>query len=466
MRLSAILVQFMRNRRVNGSIFISHLHSFKSLFLLSFILGVCNSESLIAVPSYARQTGMACAACHNSFPELNAFGRQFKLNGYTLSTLKNIEATDDKEKVKLSLSPFAPLSGMVMTSFTHMAEKLPNSQNDNVEFPQQLSLFYAGQIAPHLGTFIQLTYDAQSGAIGMDNADIRYSNHIALGEKDWTYGFTLNNNPGVQDVWNTLPAWGYPYSSSGTVPNPSAATLIEGALAGQVAGLGTYGLINNLLYYEISVYRSAPQAAVNPPDSSSVNVIKGITPYWRLALQHQFGSNYFMIGAFGLSSNLYPTAPSGLYDKYSDLGFDLQYEHTLSNSSITIHSSIIRENRTLDASFASGNAANASSNLTSFKLNGNIFFQKGFGLTLGYFKVTGSSDAGLFAPAPISGSANGSPASNGILAQLDFQPWLNTKISLQYVDYGKFNGGVNNYDGSGRNASQNNNLYLLLWFSF
>ena len=37
-----------------------------------------------AVPSFARQTGQACVACHISFPELTPYGRYFKLMGYTL----------------------------------------------------------------------------------------------------------------------------------------------------------------------------------------------------------------------------------------------------------------------------------------------------------------------------------------------------------------------------------------------
>jgi hypothetical protein len=32
--------------------------------------------------------------------------------------------------------------------------------------------------------------------------------------------------------------------------------------------------------------------------------------------------------------------------------------------------------------------------------------------------------------------------------------------------YTKFNGARNNYDGSGRNASDNNTLYLLAWLVF
>jgi hypothetical protein len=38
-----------------------------------------------AVPAFARQTGLGCTACHTQhFPTLNAMGRKFKLDGYTL----------------------------------------------------------------------------------------------------------------------------------------------------------------------------------------------------------------------------------------------------------------------------------------------------------------------------------------------------------------------------------------------
>jgi len=47
-----------------------------------------------------------------------------------------------------------------------------------------------------------------------------------------------------------------------------------------------------------------------------------------------------------------------------------------------------------------------------------------------------------------------------------YLPWLNTKLQLQYVGYDKFNGMRTNYDGSGRNASNNNTLYGLIWVNF
>src|SRR5664280_566750 len=37
-----------------------------------------------ALPSFARQTGQPCGACHTDFPGLTPFGRRFKLGGYTL----------------------------------------------------------------------------------------------------------------------------------------------------------------------------------------------------------------------------------------------------------------------------------------------------------------------------------------------------------------------------------------------
>src|ERR1700738_285834 len=37
-----------------------------------------------ALPSFARQTGQPCGACHTDFPALTPFGRRFKIGGYTL----------------------------------------------------------------------------------------------------------------------------------------------------------------------------------------------------------------------------------------------------------------------------------------------------------------------------------------------------------------------------------------------
>jgi hypothetical protein len=355
---------------------------------------------------------------------------------------------------------------MFQTSFTHLNTKQPGTQNDNIEFPQQLSLLYGGGIAPHLGMFIQMTYEGQSGTIGLDNTDLRYANNTTLFGKGLLYGFTLNNNPTVQDVWNSTPAWGFPYASSGVAPTPSEATMVEGGLEQAVAGLGAYALFNNLVYGEFSIYRSSPLGVPAPPDSTASMIIKGVSPYWRVALQKNWNKHYLEIGTFGLSTQLYPEGVSGLNNGYLDLGFDLQYEYAMNIGNVVLHSSFVNEKQSLKASFDAGESANEEISLNSFKVDGTIYFQKGFAATLGYFAVSGDEDNGMYTPESVNGSSTGVPNSNGFIAQLDFLPWYNTNFSLQYVFYNKFNGAKTDYDGFGRNATDNNTIYLLVWVNF
>ncbi|TLZ63781.1 MAG: cytochrome C, partial [Gammaproteobacteria bacterium] len=54
----------------------------------ALLLSVLTAPAALAVPSFARQTGMACEACHTVYPELTHFGRVFKANGYVLANLK------------------------------------------------------------------------------------------------------------------------------------------------------------------------------------------------------------------------------------------------------------------------------------------------------------------------------------------------------------------------------------------
>jgi hypothetical protein len=42
----------------------------------------------------------------------------------------------------------------------------------------------------------------------------------------------------------------------------------------------------------------------------------------------------------------------------------------------------------------------------------------------------------------------------------------NLKLGIQYTIYTVYNGGGRNYDGFGRNASDNNTLFLYAWLAF
>lgn len=420
--------------------------------------------SAAAIPSFSRQTGLACNACHTTFPQLTGFGRLFKLNGYTLTGLQVVQTGARTPTLKIDLIP--PVSTMVLSSGTRLKTALPGTQNDDAEFPQELSLFLGEEISPKMGTFIQFTYEPAEGTFGLDNSDLRFASHAKLASKNVLYGLTLNNNPSVQDVWNSTPVWGFPFASSPVAPSPAAAPVITGTLAQQVAGLGAYTLWNNLVYGELSVYRSAPQGGSHPPDSTATNIVQGVAPYWRVALQRVWGAQYVEVGTYGLYAKLYPTGVTGPTNRFTDIALDAQYERPVGAGNFAAHATWIHERQALDAAFAAGSSTNPSNTLNTVKADASLYTAARVGGAVSYFSTTGNADALLYAAAPVTGSSTGRPSSNGVIAELDAMPWLNTRFAVQYVVYGKFNGATSGYDGFGRNASDNDTLYLLAWLVF
>src|SRR6201997_5447466 len=253
----------------------THGEGFRNLI----VMGILAAASLAAVsparavPSFARQTGMACEACHTVYPELTHFGRVFKANGYILTNTKQVRDVTGKKEELLSLAQTVPLSIMAQISYTQMKTSVPDlssagapgvAQNGTAGFPQQLSLFYAGKIAPNFGAFFQLTYANDSGTIGIDNTDLRFADTTLLSNNSpLTYGISLNNNPTVQDLWNTIPAWGFPFAGSNANVSPLAGAGGDWALPPDVAGLTGYLFLDESLYAEAGVYRSAKQGTTN-----------------------------------------------------------------------------------------------------------------------------------------------------------------------------------------------------------
>ena len=166
--------------------------------------------------------------------------------GYTDKTKNSTvpAPTPDKRRPALEMLQAFPLGVWFETSFTSTQKALSGSQNGSFEFPQDISLFLAGAWSEHLGSFLQVTYDAQADHFGMDNTDIRYARKTQKSGKDWIYGITFNNNPTVEDLWSSTPAWGYPFMANDSAPGPAAGAIIQGGLAQDVAGDGGYSSFN------------------------------------------------------------------------------------------------------------------------------------------------------------------------------------------------------------------------------
>ena len=438
------------------------------VFSLLFFSAV-NPPKADALPSYARQTGLPCSGCHYTPPELNPAGRRFKLTGYVdrADETKVVKADGSKRRAALDLLGSLPLSAWLETSFTSTKSPVPGTQNGSVELPQDVSLFLSGAWTSHVGSFMQVTYNTQSDHFSMDNTDIRYANSTKWGRKDFVFGLNLNNNPTVEDLWNSTPAWGFPFVADDWAPTPTAAPIIT-SLAQDVAGFGGYMMWNNHLYADAALYRSGHIGASQPTDGSGFGFnIRGVAPYWRVAWQQLTPKTQYEFGTYGMHMRSSPNTITGPEDDYTDFAFDVQIDRTVVRTDVlSWRATYIRENSNPVASAALGAASPGHHHLNTFLTNAEYHFGNKYSGTFGWFDTSGTIDPLLFTQAAVSGSANGDPRGAGYIANFSFWPWQNLQLSAQYTGYTKFNGGSNNYDGAGRNASGNNTIYVVARFVF
>lgn len=426
-----------------------------------------------ALPSFARQTGQPCSACHvGAFgPQLTPFGRSFKLHAYGAT-----------ESWQGSLHKFAPLSGMVVATFTHTSkdQSAPPANNfavnDNFAV-QEADIFIAGRLAPGLGVMVQATTDTIGHKTSLDNSDIRYARDFTAFGKAMVAGVSINNSPTMQDVWNTTPTWRFPYVGSALSLTPVDAPIIVGGLAHQVVGETAYLWLDEHLYLEAGGYQSLSAATLDTLHEDIGPKVAGTAPYWRAAWSQAFGGQTAELGVFGFRPNLEPNRVSGVTDQYDDVGIDAAWQRLGGGKHVFgVNASYVRERRRLDASYAAGLSNYTRGRIDDFALDASYSYDKRYGVTGSLFRINGSYDDGLYAPGQDSGSRTGKPNSTGYTLQADWTPWgkdgswgapwANLRLGLQYTGYLRFNGAVSNYDGFFRNASDNNTLTAFVWTSF
>ena len=437
---------------------------------LAVVLGLLSWSPAQALPSYAKQTGQACGACHEGSlgPQLTQEGRNFKLLGYAGG------------------AGWFPLSGQAIGQFTNTNEGQPGGaakhfgENHNTAL-NEASVFYAGRIAPNLGAFIQVTYDGVAQTAGLDHTDIRFARATAIAGTDVVYGLSLNNNPTVQDLYNTTPVWRFPYTTSGLAPAPGAATQLEGGLEHQVVGLTAYTMIADTLYLEFGGYNGLGRQLRRDIGVDTGNELPGVAPYWRAALQHNFGKSFVHVGTFGLHDSVYPDFDRTYgRDSYTDYGFDASWQYTPNKRhSVSVYAADIYERQHLNSTFGAGGADHTRQFLNSFIANASYYYNRSYGATVGAFSTNGSSDYTLYAQDPVGDLGaykNGRPNSSGYILQADWTPfgktdsflfpYINARLGAQYTHYIHFNGGGADYTGDGRSANKNDTFLLFLWLAY
>ena len=432
--------------------------TFSSAAIATLFLTIIGVDNAYALPSFARQTGLSCTMCHagGQFPALTEMGRQSKLGGYTMGGGETKMPLPLAAMVQVAMS-----STKIGSDATAAASANGVNENNKINFPQ-MSVFYGGKIYDNFGAFVQITYDSSdlpkdltTRRISADNTDIRYGNSTTLLNNSLVYGASLTNNPTLQDIYASTPAWGFPWATpaiAASIPGP----MIEN-LGHTVIGMNAYGLYADTLYAEFGGYQDSYArndilknlTFNNGPvglQSGNDGVLDGTAPYLRLALQHTFGDNFFMIGGYGSKMNIKQAGTNQL-DEYTDVALDGEYQYIADTHSLTLTARNTWEKQTLNGSNDGGVNANLHQSLSVFSAMAAYTFDSKYGVNLGYNQASGSGYVS-------------SQDSSAYLIEAAYTPIESVRIVLQGMIFTKING------QTGSAASDNNTITLGAWLMF
>ena len=480
-------------------------------FFICVAAAACSTGAL-ALPSFARQTGQNCVACHagGQFPELTPYGRFFKMTGYTIGTRV------------VPLSAMAVLSSAKVRDTSKSDDATADFQKNGAPIFASGSLFLAGKVTDNIGVFVQNTYDNYSsqsvgpngepgpwkGHSQADNMDFRYADHFSNGERDLIVGLSVNNNPSVSDPWNSAPAW-MQYVPGAT---PTSHQFVDGpypryGAGGNIAGASVYAYLNNKVYAEVGLYRTANRVlslmSTGIPGERKTR-LGGTNPYWRFAYTHEWRAHNLMLGTSGMVAHVFDGG-SALSDpnnlaRIKNTGVDAQYQYLLDPHTVTVQAAFMRQVTAYSGNTIAGAAssyfladgvtavaaASPSDTTNTFRAKASYVYQAKYGGSVSYFNVRGTTNTlnqtsgfdstGLISTndpngtgvtsTRVSGNLAGNPATNGFTLEGFWTPVQYIRIGAQYTSYNKFNGASDNYDGFGRNARDNNTFRLYLWAAY
>ena len=260
------------------------------------------------MPDLAAQTGQPCTMCHiGGFgPQLTPFGRAFKIGGYT-------QTGGDGWPAKV------PLSLMVQSSFTNTSASLPADQIPAPLCGQQQLLDRSGQRlhrrrpgavhrrlhAVHLFAGRQHRRRSTTPTCGRSRPCSR------VGEHSLRIGVTLNNNPTVQDPYNSTFAWGFPFIGSAIAPTPTADVMLSGGFNGNSIGYTVYAWYDQQLYLEAGAYNTfSPWTLARIGNDYGIGATTSPAPYLRAAYEWNWNNQSAHVGALFMHADVNP--PNGI----------------------------------------------------------------------------------------------------------------------------------------------------------
>ncbi len=144
---------------------------FQVVGLLIFVLFL--SDTLLAIPAFARKYNMSCTTCHAPAPRLKAYGDEFAGNGFVLSDKTNpryyVNTGDDDLFLIRDLPLAVRLDGLV--TYNHN-----NSDKSDFNAPYNLKLLSGGEIAPDIAYYFYFFFSERGHVAGIEDAFLMFNN--------------------------------------------------------------------------------------------------------------------------------------------------------------------------------------------------------------------------------------------------------------------------------------------------
>jgi hypothetical protein len=368
-------------------------------------------EAAWAVPSFARQKNKPCTACHSMWPRLNSAGREFKELGYTDMASDNPRI----EKDNLDLLRNGPPLSVSVISFPYAKTSGATASS---AIPDEVAIFFAGRITPNFGAFVEPKWARDSGQITLELAKLGAG--MKLPSHD-TVGLALvKGDATAADPYNTIRFTAYHVvhtpaiflpdgrSSGGDLFNLSD-TENEGLMAG--------GFFFNTVYGAVGGFRGDGTVADVQTDPLDL--------YARVALERAF------TGELNVSLGGFYYGGKQRYDHTGDAVAGPAYESTFRRYAADLQIQYDAAPHLVDAVAVylqgkddkvwDGDASNSDLAFKGYYAELSYFYERQYGVTVGYDHLTSTEDPGLDKKGPT--------------INVTYLPWLNTKLALEYNSF-------------------------------
>jgi hypothetical protein len=263
------------------------------LSLAGVMAAVAFAPEASALPTFSRQTGMACSACHfQHFPALNSFGRAFKAGGFTM-----VGAQGKIEGDRLSIPDTLNMSFLSSLGYVKSNQTADNTGvsknpgNGGVYLPGiggEASLMVGGRVSDFAGFLSEITL---SGAAAIDSGKLAILPEIgSSGIHAGAVPFATNGQGA---------SYGFEYLNTGANAIHSITNTVGNALGGQ--GNEFLTAVSAQQYIGTATAADGLAAVVNS-DMGFINVTKFNMTGMATGQQGSLGSTYARVaGLFDLA---------------------------------------------------------------------------------------------------------------------------------------------------------------------